>query len=320
MGRGSAAKLVRSVASEGGGAELLGLPVASAMGVDVQMIILRLLRDDGERGFPLLELVEPTSEKGDLFAQLVEFRAELLHLGSGGASGRRWLRGCCLRDRGIAEEMGVADLARSGLARKRRGEWTGAVRVGQVARGVCRWTRGQAIERGVDGGDLVEGVETVGAGAQLAGCLRTAQQKKAQKRGLIAAKVEHGAGAVLELGDAALAHGRDEAKVLEDVQGLPEILLGEVEDGIAGGALVGGSLEGVERERVVFGRRDLFFDERAEDAKLGGGELLHIELGCHRPEDGFAPGLVRKVPDEVRYDTKVTELVALAASPVRDRG
>ena len=52
------------------------------------------------------------------------------------------------------------------------------------------------------------------------------------------------------------------------MEGLADLLLGEIEDGLAGGALVAGGLERVERQRIILGRGDLFLHQSAEDADL----------------------------------------------------
>jgi hypothetical protein len=57
------------------------------------------------------------------------------------------------------------------------------------------------------------------------------------------------------------------------VEGLAHLVFGEIEDRIAAGALVAGVDEGVEGERVIFGRGDLFFDEGTENAELNGVEM-----------------------------------------------
>ena len=69
------------------------------------------------------------------------------------------------------------------------------------------------------------------------------------------------------------ASGGGKAAIFERMQGLAQILFREVEDGIAGGALVGGGLKGVQRERIEVRRGDLFFDQGAEHAEFIAGEL-----------------------------------------------
>ena len=58
------------------------------------------------------------------------------------------------------------------------------------------------------------------------------------------------------------------ADVFERVKCLTDFVFGELEDGIAAGALIARVDQCVERKRVVLRRGNLFFDERAEDAEL----------------------------------------------------
>ncbi len=64
-------------------------------------------------------------------------------------------------------------------------------------RSVC-----ESFEGGLDGGEVIEGVETIGAAAELSGGLRTAEHQEAKNGGFVAAQVEYGADAVFVLGDA----------------------------------------------------------------------------------------------------------------------
>jgi hypothetical protein len=100
--------------------------------------------------------------------------------------------------------------------------------------------------------------------------LRTAEHKEAEDCGFVAAEIENGADSVLVLGDAGIANGSDQCKIFEEVEGLANLFFGEIEDGVAAGALVARVDEGVEGEGIVFGGGDLFFDEGAEDAELDG--------------------------------------------------
>ena len=59
------------------------------------------------------------------------------------------------------------------------------------------------------------------------------------------------------------------------MESLTNLLFGKIQDGVAAGALVAGVDESVEREGIVLGGGDLFFDEGAEDAELDWVEL-HI--------------------------------------------
>jgi hypothetical protein len=125
----------------------------------------------------------------------------------------------------------------------------------------------------LDGGEIVKGEEAVGATAKLAGGLRASQHEEAENGRLVAAEIENGADAVLIFGDAAVADGGGEGEVFEGMEGLADLVFGEVEDGIAAGALVARVDESIEGEGIVLGRGDLFFDEGAEDAELDRVEL-----------------------------------------------
>jgi hypothetical protein len=57
------------------------------------------------------------------------------------------------------------------------------------------------------------------------------------------------------------------------VEGLADLVFGEIEDWIAAGSLVACVDEGVEGKRVIFGRGYLFFDEGAENAELDRVEM-----------------------------------------------
>jgi hypothetical protein len=75
------------------------------------------------------------------------------------------------------------------------------------------------------------------------------------------------------------------------MKGLADLLFGEIEDGVAAGALVARVKQGVEGEGVVLWRGDLFFDERAEDAELMGREM-HRYKGA--TGEGVAGGPIMK--------------------------
>ena len=102
-----------------------------------------------------------------------------------------------------------------------------------------------------------------------------AEDEEADEGGLVAAEIEDGADAVLVLGDAGVAIGSGEALLFKSVEGLADLLLVEVKDGVAAGVLVARVDERVQRERIVLGRGDLFFDESAEDAEL---DLVEVHV------------------------------------------
>ena len=109
--------------------------------------------------------------------------------------------------------MGVAGLAGAGLAGQDGGEGPVALLVASAG-----WAGGQALEGGLDGGEVVEGVEAVGAAAEFAGGLRAAEEEEAEDGGLVAAEVEDGADAVLVLGDAGVADRGDEGEVFVELR------------------------------------------------------------------------------------------------------
>jgi hypothetical protein len=62
---------------------------------------------------------------------------------------------------------------------------------------------------------------------------------------------------------------------------LANLLFREVEDRIAAGALVARIDQSVERERIIFGGGDLFFDQGAKGTKLNRVEM-HVNKGATR--------------------------------------
>jgi hypothetical protein len=176
--------------------------------------------------------------------------------------------------RWISEEMGVAGLAGAGLTWQHGGE-----RASFVAGCIGEGTSCEALESGLDGGKVVEGVEAVGAAAKFAGGLRAAEHEQTEDGGLVAAEVENRAYTVLVLGNAGVANGSDECEVFKGVKSLANFLFRQIEYGIAAGALVACVDQGVEGERIIFGRGDLFFDEGTENAELDRIEA-HIYKGA----------------------------------------
>jgi hypothetical protein len=213
-----------------------------------------------------VEAVEAGFEGGDDGGEIGELSLEASEalvgaLGAEGGSGAG-LGGF----RQSAEQMGVAGFAGAGLTREDCGEGAGAGGVGGYVAG-CKTLKG-----GLDGGDVVEGVETLGAAAELAGGLRAAEDEEAEDGGLVAAEIKDGADAVLVLGDAGVVNGGGEREVFQGVEGLANFVFGELEDGVAAGFLVAGVDQSVEREGVVLWGGNLFFDESSEDTELGGVE------------------------------------------------
>jgi hypothetical protein len=84
------------------------------------------------------------------------------------------------------------------------------------------------------------------------------------------------------LGNTRVANRSDEGNVFKGVEGLSHLLLSEIEHGVAAGALVAGVDQGVERQRIIFRRCDLFFDEGAENAELDGVEMHTYKVATSR--------------------------------------
>src|SRR5438876_5931008 len=106
-------------------------------------------------------------------------------------------------------------------------------------------------------------MQAFGAGAQLAGSLRSTQQQDAENSGLMTIEIEGFLEPVLVLGDAAVrgTHRADQGLSVERMQSLADGSFVEIHHRIAIRFLVAGIDESIERERVVFGSGDLFFDE-----------------------------------------------------------
>jgi hypothetical protein len=179
--------------------------------------------------------------------------------------------------------MGVTGFSGARQTRKHGDQWTGGG--GSVVGGYL--AGGETIEGGLDGRDVVEGEETLGTAAQLAGGLRTAKHEKTEDGGFVAAEAKDGAGTVLVLGDAGVVQDRDEVLVFEGVKSLTDLFFSELEHGIAAGALITGVDQRVERERITLRRGDLFFDEGSKDPDLSGVEHHHA-ISLHREVEGIS--------------------------------
>src|SRR6267143_6031076 len=106
--------------------------------------------------------------------------------------------------------MGVARLFGAGLPRKNLGEGRLALH--------------QMLQAGLYGSEIVEGVHALGAGAELAGGLRTAQEQDTENSNFVAIEVEGFLQAVLILGDAAVrgADGADEGLLIQRMECLAD--------------------------------------------------------------------------------------------------
>jgi len=126
----------------------------------------------------------------------------------------------------------------------------------------------QKIERGLHGAEVVKVVHAIGARTEFAGSLRSTKQEDAEESGFAAIEIE---GLLKRVGvfcDAAVSGiGRaGEAFLLERAKRGADGVFIERHYGLAIRFLIAGVDERVERKRIVFGRGDFFFDERAEYA------------------------------------------------------
>lgn len=151
----------------------------------------------------------------------------------------------------------------------------------------------QFLQGGLDVVESFEVVHALGASAELARGLRTAQEEDAEDSGFGAGEVEYFLRAVLVLGDAAIgaAGGSGEAVLLESAQGVANGVFIELHDGVAIRFLIAGIDERVERERIVLGSGDVFFDEGAEGAGFVGGEDEFHGICGASGVDGIVSGL-----------------------------
>jgi hypothetical protein len=134
--------------------------------------------------------------------------------------------------------------------------------------------RGEGGERFLDLGERIETEEAFAARAQFADGLRAAQHQHAEQCDL-GGREEDGVGeGVLVFRDAAFRAvvNRREPLGAQAIEGAGNLAVVERRDRVAVGELVAGVGEGVERERIILGRREGFFDEGAEDADFGGGK------------------------------------------------
>ena len=158
------------------------------------------------------------------------------------------------------EQMHVAGFFCAGLAGKNFGEW--------------RIAAHEQAQRGVDGFEVFERIQTIGAGAEFAGGLRAAEEQDAKDSQFIAMKIVEFVDAVFVFGDAGIAAcGADQGLFGKSANCLTDGNFVEGGDWIAIGFLVTGVEESVQRERVIFRSGAFFFDERAEDADFRFREL-----------------------------------------------
>ena len=165
------------------------------------------------------------------------------------------------------EELHVARFFGSGLARENGDQ------------------RGLALAEAVEGGDYVvesfEAVHAFGTAAEFAGSLRAAEEKHAEDGDLAAVEVENFLQAVLVFGNAAIGAtgGAGETFFLQRGECVADGIFIESHHRVAIIFLIAGIHQRVQRQRIVIGSGDVFFDERAENANFDIGEGIH-EVDC----------------------------------------
>lgn len=98
----------------------------------------------------------------------------------------------------------------------------------------------------MDGGQVVELVETVGTSAKLAGSLRPTKKENAEEGDFVAVEVEDFGEAMFELGDAAVGGGgAGQALLAQGMESAANGVFVEVHNRITIGFLVGGVEDGV---------------------------------------------------------------------------
>ena len=162
--------------------------------------------------------------------------------------------------------MRVAGFLGPGLARENAGKGRFAV--------------GEAIESRDNVVEGFEVVHAVGAAAEFAGSLRSAEQQYADDGDFAAVEVEDFLQAMLKLGHTAVraAGWTSHSLFLQRGQGIANCGFVESHHWIAIVFLIAGVNQGVEGERVVVGRGDVFFDQGAQDAGFDFSEDMHRKL------------------------------------------
>ena len=163
--------------------------------------------------------------------------------------------------------MHVTRFFGAGLARENGGE--------------RRLALAKAVESGDDIVESFEAVHALGTAAEFAGSLRAAKKKHAEDGDFTAIKIENFLQAMFVFRDAAVgsAGGTGETFLLQRGEGLTDGIFVESHDGVAIIFLIASVYQSVQRERIVIGRGDVFFDERAKDAGFDVGEGIH-EVDC----------------------------------------
>ena len=143
----------------------------------------------------------------------------------------------------------------------------------------------QPVERRDDVFERVEVIHPLRATAEFAGSLRTAEQQHTHDGDFAAVEVEDLLQAVLVFRDAAVgaARGAGHALLLQGHQRFADSAFVQRHHRVAVVLLVAGVDQSIERQRVVIGRGDVFFDQGAQDAgfdfskNVHGGGLILLE-------------------------------------------
>ena len=111
----------------------------------------------------------------------------------------------------------------------------------------------------------LELVHALGTSAKLPGSLRAAQQQNTEQSGFSAREVEYFLETVLIFSDTAIGAARRTSKshFLQSRERIAHSILIQVHHWVSIVLLVAGVDQGVERQRIVVGSRDVFLDERA---------------------------------------------------------
>ncbi len=138
-----------------------------------------------------------------------------------------------------------------------------------------------SLAEAVESGDyVVEGFEAIhafGAAAELSRSLSTAEEKHAEDGDLAAIEVENFLQAVFVFGYTAIgaAGGTSETFFLQRGERVTDGIFIEDHHGVTIVFLIAGIDQGVQREGIVIGSGNVFFDQRSENAHFDVSEEIH---------------------------------------------
>lgn len=137
----------------------------------------------------------------------------------------------------------------------------------------------------MDAAEIVELVKAISAGAKFAGSLRSAEEQDAKQGDFVTVKIESVGEAMFKFGDAAVGGGgTGEALLTKRLERLANGSLVEFHHRVTIGFLVRSVEQRVQRKRIVFGRGDLFFDERTKNTGFNGRERVGHAIMIHNRE------------------------------------